>query len=193
MDQKLHGSPTFYKLLEEMKETHNKKSHDYASNENPYGNYHFAGQLAALFAHSHKDAGFVGRLGEKLYRLANLESSKKTPSNESIEDTERDIAVITALWMADRRDRRNPKILGVDWGVEPGEVIPLDPAIESKCIKCNYEYKLMSDYVKHAVAMHAATFNWTNGMLKFNDSCQLLPPAAIIEAREHLRDEDIPF
>jgi hypothetical protein len=101
-----HGSQTFYKLLEEMAETHNKKSHDYASNSNPYGNYHFAGKVAILFAHSEQDAGFVGRIAEKIYRLANLESSEKTPSNESIEDTEKDICVITALWMADRRDRR---------------------------------------------------------------------------------------
>ena len=101
-----HGSPTFYALLEEMADTHNAKSHDYASNENPYGNYHFAGQVSSMFANSPEDAGFVGRLAEKIYRLANLQSSGKTPKNESIADTERDIAVITALWMADRRDRR---------------------------------------------------------------------------------------
>lgn len=105
-----HGSPTFYLLLEEMAETHDKKSHDYASNDNPSGNYHFAGKLAQLFAHSHEDAGFVGRLGEKMYRLANLESNQKIVLNESIEDTERDIAVIVALWMADRRDRRKKKL-----------------------------------------------------------------------------------
>ena len=101
-----HGSPTFYKLLEEMATLHDRKSHDYASDSNPTGNYHFAGKLALMFAHNEQDAGFVGRLGEKLYRLANLESSQKTPQNESIDDTERDICVITALWMADRRDRR---------------------------------------------------------------------------------------
>lgn len=106
-----HGSPVFYKLLEEMAETHDKKSHDYASNKNPYGNYHFAGEMALLFAHNSKDAGFVGRLAEKIYRLANLESSGKVPTNESIEDTERDIAVITALWMASRRDSRKAPIL----------------------------------------------------------------------------------
>lgn len=101
-----HGSPTFYSLLEEMSETHNKKSHDYASNTNPYGNYHFAGLVALLFSHSHEDAGFVGRIAEKIYRLANIEGSGKIAQNESIEDTERDIATIAALWMADRRDRR---------------------------------------------------------------------------------------
>src|SRR5678809_779765 len=89
-----------------MADTHDRKSHDYASNENPFGYYHFAGQVALLFKHSSNDAGFVGRIAEKIYRLANLEGSGKTAKNETIADTERDIAVITALWMADRRDRR---------------------------------------------------------------------------------------
>lgn len=106
MGRQRHGSPTFYKLLEEMAVTHDKKSHDYASDSNPSGNYHFAGKLSLLFSHSEQDAGFVGRIGEKLYRLANLESSQKIAQNESIEDTERDLCVIMALWMADRRDRR---------------------------------------------------------------------------------------
>lgn len=101
-----HGSQTFYALLEEMSETHNKKSHDYASNSNPSGNYHFAGQMALMFSHSPEDAGFVGRIAEKLYRIKNLESSGKEGVTETIEDTERDICVITALWIADRRDRR---------------------------------------------------------------------------------------
>lgn len=105
-----HGSPTYYKLLKEMADTHDKKSHDYASNENPFGNYHFAGLLATMFSHSPEDAGFVGRIGEKLYRLANLERTNKSPKNESIEDTEVDIAIITTLWMADRKDRRMKKI-----------------------------------------------------------------------------------
>jgi hypothetical protein len=89
--------------------THDKKSHDYASNDNPYGNYHFAGQVSSMFAHSPQDAGFAGRLAEKIYRLANLESSGKSAKNESVDDTEIDIAVITALWMADRMDRRLEK------------------------------------------------------------------------------------
>lgn len=101
-----NGSPTFYSLLEEMADTHDAKSHDYASNSNPSGNYHFAGQMATMFKHCAEDAGFVGRLAEKIYRLANLEGSGKVAKNESIADTEKDICVIVCLWMADRRDRR---------------------------------------------------------------------------------------
>jgi hypothetical protein len=101
-----HGSPAFYNLLEEMAHLHDIKSHDYADDSNPYGNYHFAGLVANLFAHSSHDAGFAGRLAEKIYRLAVLEGGRKEPKNESIIDSERDIGVITLLWMADRQDRR---------------------------------------------------------------------------------------
>jgi hypothetical protein len=100
-----HGSPTFYALLDKMAEVHSKKSHDYASDDSPYGNYYFAGELSKLFNNS-RDAGFVGRLAEKLYRLANIENRGLPVLNESIQDTEDDIAVIVALWISSRRDRR---------------------------------------------------------------------------------------
>jgi len=100
------GSPLFYELLQEMAETHDIKSHDYANNNAPSANYEFAGTLASMFSHSPVDAGFVGRLGEKIYRLYVLESGNKIPKNESIADTERDIAVIATLWMAARKEKR---------------------------------------------------------------------------------------
>lgn len=102
----INGSPTFYELLKEMADTHNRKSHDYASNHNPFGNYEFAGLVSSLFSHSPNDAGFAGRLAEKMYRLSALEGGQKQPLNESIDDTERDIAVIATLWMASRKDKR---------------------------------------------------------------------------------------
>ena len=105
-------SHTFEKLLNEAFELHQRKSHDYASNENPYGNYEFAGELSKLFDNS-QDAGFVGRMGEKLYRLANMENNGKVPLNETVADTEIDLVVIMALWIASRRDRRaNQSITG---------------------------------------------------------------------------------
>jgi len=105
-----NGSPTFYELLTEMAETHDKKSHDYAKDDSPFGNYEFAGILANMFSYSAIDAGFAGRLGEKLYRLFVLEGGGKIPKNEPVVDTERDIAVIATLWMAARKDRR-----ALDW------------------------------------------------------------------------------
>ena len=97
---------TFYELLGRASDLYARKSHDYASEEEPYGNYYFAGMLSKLFMNP-DDAGFVGRMGEKLYRLANLENSSKAPLNETIEDTEMDLIVIMILWIASRRDKRN--------------------------------------------------------------------------------------
>jgi hypothetical protein len=102
-----YGSPTFYSLLEKMAELHDRKAHDYTNENNPFGNYEFAGLVANLFSHSSKDAVFSGRLAEKIYRLAVLENGQKTPRNESIEDTELDICVIAVLWMAARISTRS--------------------------------------------------------------------------------------
>jgi hypothetical protein len=96
------GQSEFTKLLEEAKELHDRKSHDY-TNGDPYGNYYFAGLLSKLFDNP-DDSGFVSRIGEKLYRLSVLEN--KSPKNESVGDTEIDLVVIMTLWMASRRDRR---------------------------------------------------------------------------------------
>lgn len=100
------GSQFFYRLLDRLANLHEKKSQDYASVDNPVGNYHFAGMVSAMFAHSTFDAGFAGRLAEKIYRLANLEKDGKKPNFESIEDSELDICVLTLLWMSDRQERR---------------------------------------------------------------------------------------
>jgi hypothetical protein len=96
---------TFYELLKDAGDLHALKAHDYASDEDPYGNYKFAGMMSKLFDNT-DDAGFMGRIGEKIYRLANLENNNKTPKNEAIEDTERDLCVIMVLWMSQRKDRR---------------------------------------------------------------------------------------
>lgn len=145
-----NGNPRFYDLLDDLARTHDKKSHDYASNDNPSGNYHFAGQMASMFSHSPQDAGFFGRIAEKIYRLANLESGGKTARNESVEDTERDIAVITILWMVDRRERRTkPNPLET----ELFDLIKLMPDHQTaKIVEFIMEMKKIRSH--HAVGVH---------------------------------------
>lgn len=106
----MHGSKTFYDLLKEAGQLHSLKSHDYASDVDPYANYRFAGQMSKVF-NDPDDSGFVGRIGEKLFRLANLENNRKEPKNETIEDTERDLCVLMILWMSMRKDRRKQEIV----------------------------------------------------------------------------------
>lgn len=134
-----HGSPHFYRLLERMAQIHDMKSHDYASQENPYGNYHFAGMLSKLFDNP-DDAGFIGRIGEKLFRLANLENAGKTPRNESIDDTEVDICTIITLWMASRRDRR--------WNPSKKPTVPSDQFLDLVTLMPDKQLDELIDYAR---------------------------------------------
>lgn len=109
MAQRKRGKPlpskTFYELLKEAGDLHKLKSHDYATDEDPFGNYRFAGQMSKLF-NDPDDSGFIGRMAEKIYRLANIENNHKAALTDSVEDTERDLCVIMVLWISMRRDRR---------------------------------------------------------------------------------------
>lgn len=100
-----NGLQSFYELLNKAADIHDKKSHDYANNSDPLGNYRFAGELSKLFTDP-TDAGLIGRLGEKLYRLSNLDKKQSEPMNESLEDTEVDMMVIIGLFVANRMERR---------------------------------------------------------------------------------------
>ena len=104
------NSKTFYDLLKDAGQLHALKAHDYANDDDPYANYRFAGMLSKLFDDP-DDSGFLGRIGEKIYRLANLQNNQKEPKNEAIEDTERDLCVLMILWMSMRKDRRKTEVI----------------------------------------------------------------------------------
>ena len=142
-----HGSATFYSLLEEMAATHDRKSHDYATSDKPFINYEFAGTIANLFSHSAIDAGFAGRLAEKIMRLSVLEAQRLQPKNESIADTERDIAVIATLWMAARKDKQNSEQIAM-----PGALytVPASQPVERYRDAPEYDETLKSNqHVPH--------------------------------------------
>jgi hypothetical protein len=92
-------SPKFTALLAEMAELHDKKNHDYAKDGDPFSNFSQAAQVAQGF--TGKDAVYATLIGVKLARLRELLSSGKTPNNESVADTRRDLAMYAALWAAD--------------------------------------------------------------------------------------------
>lgn len=160
VERKRSGSPTFYNLLKSMANIHDKKSHDYASNDNPFGNYHFSGMLSKLF-NNPDDAGFISRIGEKLYRLANIENAGKTAMNETVDDTEIDICTITVLWMASRRERRsNANITNV------GEVSAPTESQDASCKIIVLAEKLsmdglrdMQSYLREVEVMRTKSFS----------------------------------
>lgn len=88
-------NPEFLKLLEQMKEIHDKKSHDYASDNNVFSNFEYAERVAAPFTGVHKV--FATMVGIKLARLGELLSGKE-PRNESIFDSFLDFCTYAAIW-----------------------------------------------------------------------------------------------
>jgi hypothetical protein len=91
-------SPKFKMLLHEMGELHDSKNNDYAQDGNPFSNFEEAAKVAEGFTGT--DAVFAVLIGIKLARLRELTRAKKTPNNESINDTRKDLAMYAALWAA---------------------------------------------------------------------------------------------
>jgi predicted peroxiredoxin len=81
------NNPKFQKVLEKLTVLHNKKSNDYAQNNDYYSNFKFAAFVAGVTV----DQVFRVMLGIKLARLKELKSGK-TPNFESIQDTILDLA-----------------------------------------------------------------------------------------------------
>ena len=91
------SNPKFDGLLADMKAMHDRKSNDYASDANRYSNFERAGAVAVGFTDP-VDIAFAVLIGVKIARLAELKGKGKTPNNESVADTQLDLAVYAALW-----------------------------------------------------------------------------------------------
>ena len=88
------ANPRFHALLERMAALHNRKNNDYASETNPYSNFEDAAATAGCAV----DTVFLVLIGIKLARIRNLQTTHKTPNNESVADSKMDLAMYTALW-----------------------------------------------------------------------------------------------
>lgn len=94
-------NPRFKRALQRMEATHDAKSHDYATDDNPYSNFDFAATVAERFGEPH-DHVFATMVGIKLARLGELLGRGKTPKHESIDDTFLDLANYVVLWWTSR-------------------------------------------------------------------------------------------
>ncbi len=79
---------------------HAAKRHDYTGGAHPLANYKFSAAAVGLPTH----IGMFGRLSEKWFRLKSLFSGEEKPVNESLEDTYRDIAIISILSILNLRE-----------------------------------------------------------------------------------------
>lgn len=91
--------PQFDEILNECRELHKRKSADYANDEDPFLNFRITGLT-----------GISARLVDKSVRLFNIwQKGERKVSDETIEDTMKDIIVLGALALSwYRTQEKNP-------------------------------------------------------------------------------------
>jgi len=94
-------NPDFVVILDKMREIHDKKSQDYAKDDNVYSNFEFAALVSDIFTDP-VDRVFATMIAIKLARLAEL-GKGKSPKNESVEDSHLDLATYCTIWAAYRK------------------------------------------------------------------------------------------
>lgn len=78
----------YEEVLFQLYELHAKKRADYSQSDNAYSNF----EASARYAGISVEQAFDNLIGTKIARLRNLKESGKLPNNESIDDTEFDLA-----------------------------------------------------------------------------------------------------
>lgn len=179
-----------------MKEIHDKKSHDYAKDNDALSNFKFSAEIVKQFSNP-IDQVFAGIIGIKLARLSELLNGK-TPQNESIDDTFVDASNYFALWGSyylEVRERKGPptqeslnKIKKLMDDVikypklpEPTQVNKVGTRLYFKeiCTKCNVGNEEIQ--AKHAINFHSARFDALNGKLIYPDKTFFLVSPSILD------------
>lgn len=92
MKKKYWGHSDFYKLLEELKEIHSNKNHDYA-NEDPLSNFRISEKMGIPAW-----KGCLVRISDKFSRICNFAKKEELKTkDENIEDTLKDLAVYSLI------------------------------------------------------------------------------------------------
>jgi hypothetical protein len=80
-------------VLADLADLHERKSHDYAQDSNPFSNFEEAAASAGVSV----DTVFAVMMAIKQARLKELQQAAKTPKHESIADTQIDLALYGVL------------------------------------------------------------------------------------------------
>jgi hypothetical protein len=83
----------FKEYLKEMLELHNKKSHDYAKNEDKFSNFKMCEELGICTT----EEGFIVRITDKVCRISQLLKKTGRVQDEKITDTLLDLAIYSLI------------------------------------------------------------------------------------------------
>ncbi len=79
------------------------KNSDYASNDDPFANFRL---IESVSGRINAEEGILVRMTDKLQRYANLISRPPSVTDESIEDTLRDLSIYATIALILRREKR---------------------------------------------------------------------------------------
>lgn len=90
---KQYGHPKFYKLLEEMADTHSRKNHDYADQGDPLSNFKEVAEIVGITPFQVVQVF----LATKMVRIKQLRTKPNLVQGESIKDSLMDNAIYSLL------------------------------------------------------------------------------------------------
>ena len=102
-EKKYYGHPLFYQLLDELKEIHSQKNHDYAGEDDPLKNFRMSENMGIPAW-----KGCLIRISDKFSRLCSFAKKEEYEvKDESIEDTLKDLAVYSLICLILYRGENN--------------------------------------------------------------------------------------
>jgi len=111
---KERGHPRFYELVDEIRDLHQKKNHDYSSDHDPLANFKLCEEFGIPAW-----LGCLVRISDKYSRIVQLASGKEAQvKEEAITDTLRDLSVYSLLCIilyeeAQRKEKISSKLKNI--------------------------------------------------------------------------------
>lgn len=97
-----HGHPLFYSIVDELKLLHSIKNQQYATKDNPLGNFQRTGKLISKFLKPGIDpalASCLSLMSKQIDGIFEIVGECKTNTPDSLEDKLRDVAVYSVIAM----------------------------------------------------------------------------------------------
>jgi hypothetical protein len=150
-----HGHPAFYRIVEELKELHSEKNRQYATKDNPLGNFERTGKMISKFLKPGINptlASCLALVSKQIDGVYELVGECKKNTADSLEDKLRDIAVYTIIAMIIIEESREKSPLvelqeragqfyRPETPVTPGVCIPSLPPEEIGNCDCGHSWE----------------------------------------------------
>ena len=107
------GHPEFYKIVEELKDLHSKKTIQYGNESNPLGNFERASKICEKLLNPNiknkKLAYLLVLVAKQLDCIYDIIGERKTDTVEEVEDKFKDIAIYSIIGMILERENNHDK------------------------------------------------------------------------------------